>query len=415
MATEKQDRTPEQRDRFLQALEKLLAIPPTDARSAMNQAAQCIIQLTGADKVDVFLFEPSTTTLVAVGTSDTPLSRKQVALGLDRLPLANAGRAVEVFQTGRTWHYSRTEEDPEELPGIKAGLGIRSHVGVPIEVGGERRGVLDVQSLTPGFFTEEDVRFLETVARWVGSVIHRVELSEALTKAAREQGRRAAAEELITVLAHDMSNLLGPLRIRLELIQNRAAREQASEYLRHAEAAGRSLEALVRLISDLMDVGRLEQGLFTLAWEPVDLVAMVEEVARTTSTPGKEVQRTGVPELVVQADPQRIRQALENLIANAQKHSPLGLPVVVDINREQRGDGLWARVSVKDQGPGIPLEVMPRLFERFSRGPGSKGLGLGLYLVRSITEAHGGSLTVQSEPGMGALFVLMLPMGEDEG
>jgi two-component system OmpR family sensor kinase len=74
-------------------------------------------------------------------------------------------------------------------------------------------------------------------------------------------------------------------------------------------------------------------------------------------------------------------------------------------------------VSVKDQGPGIPPELMPRLFERFAKGPGSKGLGLGLYLVRSIAEAHGGSLTVQSEPGKGTLFVLALPIrdAQDEG
>lgn len=417
MTPERKDGTPEQRDRILQALAELLEIAPTDTPSAMNQAADCVIELTRADKVDVFLFEPSSTSLIAVGTSDSPMSRKQRSLGLDRLPLANGGRTVEVFQTGKTWHHGRQDEDPVELAGLKHGLGVRSHIAVVIEVGGERRGVLDVQSREPDFFTVDDVRFLETVAHWVGAVVHRVELSEALTKAAMEQGRRAAAEELITILAHDMGNHLVPIRIRLEMIQRRAARERASEYLRDAEAAEQSLKALQRLISDLMDVGRLEQGLFTLARYPVDLAAIAEEVARVASTPGREVQLTGMQELVVQADPARLRQALENLVANARKHSPAGLPITVDVNREQRQDGPWALVSVKDQGPGISPELMPRLFERFVRGPGSKGLGLGLYLVRSIAEAHGGTLTVQSEPGRGALFVLALPMrdGQEEG
>ncbi|WNG39864.1 GAF domain-containing protein [Archangium minus] len=413
MASEKQEGTSEQRDRMLRALEELMEIAPTDVQSALNQVAQCVIELMRADKVDVFLFEPSTTTLVAVGTSNSPMGRKQRSLGLDRLPIANGGRTVEVFQTGRTWHHPRQNEDPGELLGIINGLGVRSHIGVLIEVGNERRGVLDVQSATPNLFTEDDVRFLETAARWVGSVVHRVELGEALTKAALEQGRHAAAEELITILAHDLSNHLLPIKIRLELIHRRAVRERATEFLRDAEAAEQSLKALSRLISDLLDVGRLEQGLFSLALYPVDLVALSEEVARLATTPGKEVQLTGMPELVVQADPARLRQALENLVANAQKHSPAGLPVIVDVNREQREGGPWARVSVKDQGPGIPPEVMPRLFERFSKGPGSKGLGLGLYLVRSIAEAHGGTLTVQSEPGKGALFVLALPITEE--
>lgn len=413
MASEKKEGTSEQRDRMLQALEELLEIAPTDSQSAMNQVAQCVIELTRADKVDVFLFEPSTTTLVAVGTSDSPMSRKEKSLGLDRLALANGGRTVEVFQTGRTWHHPRQDEDPGELLGLVNGLGIRSHIAVLIEVGSQRRGVLDVQSATPDLFTADDVRFLETMARWVGAVVHRIELSEALTKAAVERGRHSAAEELITILAHDMSNHLVPIRIRLELIHRRAARERATEYLRDAEAAEQSLKALNRLISDLMDVGRLEQGLFTLERYPVDLVALSEEVGKLATTPGKEVRLTGMQELVVQADPNRLRQALENLVANAQKHSPAGLPVLVDVNREQRENGAWALVSVKDQGPGIAPEVMPRLFERFSKGPGSKGLGLGLYLVRSIAEAHGGTLTVQSELGKGALFVLALPIAEE--
>ena len=82
MTSEKKERTPEQRDRMLQALEELLEITPTDVESAMGRVAQCVIELTRADKVDVFLFEPSTTSLVAVGTSDSPLGRKQKALGL---------------------------------------------------------------------------------------------------------------------------------------------------------------------------------------------------------------------------------------------------------------------------------------------------------------------------------------------
>jgi signal transduction histidine kinase len=394
---------------MLHALEGLLAILPSDSYSTMNQAAQFISEFTRADKVDIFLFEPSSTSLVAVGTSNTPMGRKQIALGLNRLPLANGGRTAEVFQTGKTWFHNRQDEDPGELPGLRHELGVRSSIGVPLEVGGERRGVLGVQSAQPDFFTPEDVRFLEMVARWVSTLVHQVELSEALTKAAREQGRRMAADELITVLAHDLGNHLIPIRIRLEMILRRASREKAAEYQRDAEAAQQALDALRRIISDLMDVGRLEQGLFTVMRYPMDLAALAEEVARTSSTPGNTVQHTGLLELVVQADPNRLRQALENLVSNALKHSPAGRPVVIHVERQQRPDGSWAQVEVRDQGPGIAPELIPRIFERFVKGPGSTGLGLGLYLVQRIAEAHGGTLTVHSEPGKGARFTLALP------
>jgi len=111
----------------------------------------------------------------------------------------------------------------------------------------------------------------------------------------------------------------------------------------------------------------------------------------------------------VQADPDRITQALEYLILNAISHTPDGLPIVIGAGTEERDDGTWAVVSVHDEGSGITRELMPRLFTRFAAGPKSEGLGLGLYLARSIAEAHGGTLTVDSAPGKGSSFWLSLP------
>src|SRR5207248_7179487 len=99
-------------------------------------------------------------------------------------------------------------------------------------------------------------------------------------------------------------------------------------------------------------------------------------------------------ELKVEGDPARIRQAIENLLANALKHSPDGVPVEIEVAREKREDGAWAVISVKDGGPGIPSDLRPRLFTRFASGPNSTGLGLGLYLAHNIARAHGGALTL---------------------
>ncbi|MDY7231428.1 GAF domain-containing sensor histidine kinase [Hyalangium rubrum] len=401
------------RERLWHTLEQLLALPAAELRPTLDRAAQLIGDILRADKVDVFVLEPQTQTLVALGVSDTPMGRQQKRLGLDRLQLANRGRVVEVFETGKPWHTGHQDEDPEELPGIKFGLGIRSAIAAAIELGGVRRGVLECSSAQPDFFSLDDLRFVETVARWLGMVAHRAELVEQLTRSAAEQGRRAAADELITVFAHDMGNHLFSLRTRIELIHKRAERENATNYLRDALAASRVLEALTRLTSDLLDVGRLDQGLFALRSQPVDLVRLVEEVAAAATSPRTEVQRRGPEELVVVADPERLRQALSNLVANALKHSPAGLPVVVEALRQVRDDGTWAVLIVSDQGPGIAPHLLPRLFERFSRGPGSSGLGLGLYLARQIAIAHGGTLEVHSAPGKGARFELAFPVDRE--
>lgn len=404
----------ERRDELLYALEKILELPAAELRPTLDRASQLVGDLLHADKVDTFLLEPQTQTLVAIGTSDTPMVRKQKGLGLDRLQLANRGNIVRVFETGEPGLSGHLEEDPEELPGMKHGLGIRSYIAVPFEVEGVRRGVLECSSAQPDFFSPDDLRFLGAVSRWVGAVIHRSELVEELTRSAAEQGRRAAADELITVFAHDMGNHLFALRVRIEMLHQRAVREKATASLRDAESALKSLAALSQFTSDLLDVGRLDQGLFALRLQPLDVMRLVQELAAATTLPKNEVQIRGPTELIIEADATRLRQALANLVANALKHSPSGLPVVIEVAPQERQDGHWVLLTVADQGTGVPPQLLPRLFERFVRGSGSPGLGLGLYLARQIAVAHGGTLEVQSQPGKGARFELALPLGREE-
>ena len=150
---------------MLTALEGLLAAPAASVRAALDQAAQRVTEALAADKVDAFLYIPTEDTLVAVGTSDTPLARKQVALGLHRLPLSNGGQAVRVFRSGEPLRHGHVDEDPAELPGIKDKLGIRSHVAAPLEMEGRVRGVLSVTSLRPEAFDDEDLAFVRAAAR----------------------------------------------------------------------------------------------------------------------------------------------------------------------------------------------------------------------------------------------------------
>lgn len=193
------------------------------------------------------------------------------------------------------------------------------------------------------------------------------------------------------------------------MLQMQAERDGHQTYLQGTLAMQRVAQRLERMIADLMDTARLEQGMFTLTPRLVDLAALTRETAALL-TSAEEIEVRTPDALLVEADPERIRQALENLLTNARTHSPDGVAVIVEVATETREDGTWASVSVRDFGPGIDPELLPNLFDRFARKRGTTGLGLGLYLAHGITTAHGGMLTVDSPPGAGATFRLRLPL-----
>lgn len=396
-------------DRRLVTLERLLAIAAIDVKSALSQASQLVTLDLDAEKVDAFLLDRATGTLVAAGMSETPMLERERAIGLDRLPLSHAGRTAEVFETGIPFLTGHAEVDPRAIPGFTKGLGIRSMMIVPFDVNSERRGVLQAVSTQPGQYSQRDLNFLQAVSRWMGMVAHRAELVEEVTREAAELGRRAAAEELITVLAHDLRNYLTPLKARIELLHQRADRDHRARDLHDAVETASALDRLQRMISDLLDAGRLEQGLFTVSPLPVDLAPIIHETVAAMGTPDAEIHISAAHEVVVCADPERIRQAVENLLSNAIRHAQAGTPVTVTLDTTQRDGKQWANIAVSDQGAGIPADFLPRLFDRFQRGPRSTGLGLGLYLARQIALAHEGSLTVESNPETGTCFVLSLP------
>jgi two-component system OmpR family sensor kinase len=401
------------RELLLGTLERLLEIPSADLSTALALACDAVAIAMRADKVDAFLLDPTKNSLVAIGASNQPLSSLQRKMGLDVLALANGGRVVHVYSTKGPFRTGRLREDPDELKGIREALKIESKVGAPIEVGGEIRGVLMVASLVPDFFTEGDERFVVAVSRWVSAVAHRAELVDEIAKNALEQGRRAVAEELVTVLAHDLRNLLAPISTRVQLVRSRAEQQGREVDVRDCDGAHGALERLARLITDILDVARLDQGVMRLDIQRVDLGALAAEVGRTISTPAHEVRTVVAEPVFVLADPARIMQCLENLVANALRHSPRGAPVVVFVTTRRTEEGDFGSIEVVDEGPGVPIEILPRVFERFSRGQGSSGLGLGLYLARRIAVAHAGDLSVESTLGKGARFRLLLPAYRD--
>jgi PAS domain S-box-containing protein/excisionase family DNA binding protein len=214
--------------------------------------------------------------------------------------------------------------------------------------------------------------------------------------------------DLLAMVSHELRNPLTAIKGLAQLMQRRGAYNE-----RALQGIVAQTNHLDRLVGDLLDVARLEAGRLELQCEPLDLVALVaENVEQAQAQTQAHALRLEAPAASVPGcfDRDRLNQVLQNLLGNALKYAPGG-EVVVSLTT----DSAEARISVADEGPGIPPEDAPKLFERFYRATatadGAKGLGIGLYVARMLVEAHGGRIWVEPRPRTGCEFVFTLPLG----
>lgn len=221
---------------------------------------------------------------------------------------------------------------------------------------------------------------------------------------------RAAEVDHITILAHDLRNYLAPAYAHLTALYGRAYREQREVDMRAAACGKQALDHALALAEHLLDAARIEHGLLDMNLEPLNLSRFVQHTAVLFESGDRPIT-VRVPEtLLVLADRDRLRQVLHNLLANALAYAPRGEPITLELVPERHADAGWAVLLVCNRGPVIPAHMVAKLFQRFSAGPGSRGLGLGLYLARGIVEAHGGTLTAYSHPSAGTCFTVALPL-----
>lgn len=233
------------------------------------------------------------------------------------------------------------------------------------------------------------------------------------TSAQSERARRKASEferQLVGIVTHDLRSPLTAILLATRLLQRKAEAGPATTTLERIERSARRIESVTHLLLDFTRA-RLGAGIPVVP-EPADLQALCHDAV--------EEARAGAPERLIQEDyagdlqgrwdAARLAQVLANLLQNALKYSPPDTPVRVRATAVEGG----VRVEVHNQGEPIPRELRPRLFEPFQSGARSaetvkKSLGLGLYIVREIVQAHAGSITVRSEPELGTAFTLLLP------
>jgi signal transduction histidine kinase/CheY-like chemotaxis protein len=289
------------------------------------------------------------------------------------------------------------------------GLPPVSGVSVLIEGKDHPFGTLGVYTTRRRNFTPNEVRFLEMAANVLATAILRKKDDEAL----RESSRRK--DEFLATLGHELRNPLTPIRNGLHILRRPELSPDVLEQTR--TMMERQTAHLTRLVDDLLDLSRITRGLIKLKPQVVELSELVLNVVETMNPVIRahdhelHVGSTG-GQLFLEADPVRLEQIVTNLLSNAIKYTPQGGRITILLER----DGGQAVLRVCDNGSGIAPDMLPRIFDLFMQAEryldrSQGGLGIGLTLVRSLVERHGGTVTASSGgAGQGSEFVVRMPL-----
>ncbi len=274
--------------------------------------------------------------------------------------------------------------------------------------------------VSPRQLGENDASFLQAIANVLAAAVGRARMEQQLRSAERQaveerertlQANEALRErdEFISVAAHELRTPLTALQLKLQTLERKlAAGNGRSDRL---DGALRQTERLARLIDRLLDVSRVAHQRLEMTREEFDLAMLVREVADDFREPAARANaplQVHLPESATGCwDRLRVEQVVVNVLSNAVKYGA-GKPISVKL--EAGPDRV--RLAIADQGIGISPDDAAKLFGRFQRAASIRhygGMGLGLYITRHIVEAHGGTITVASTPGVGSTFVVELP------
>jgi signal transduction histidine kinase len=319
--------------------------------------------------------------------------------------LRGAGLAGEVWESGEPrWYADIGAEAHPSLSVTASRYGLRSAVAVPIRTAERFLGVFSFFGSTVGEPESSTLALLAGVAAHVGQFLGRCRADALALELTRTK------DDFLALIGHELRTPLTSIVSHTELLLTDADAITGDNRLL-LESVDRNALALRRIVTDLLDLAGLESGDLSLDLAPVDLVEVVTAATRAAGEPNDvKIELDAPPVLAVTGDALRLRELVDQLLSNAVKYSPDGGAVQVRLERA----GERAQLTVADAGIGIPEEDRPRLFQRFFRSSagtarGIPGTGLGLTLVRAITERHGGTISARhGRPG--TTLVVLLPL-----
>lgn len=380
------------------------------AEALFGQLARHAALTLRAEKGLVLLLDGQRRTMVAQppGFGATPGDIERV-----RYPVDGEARSLWNFRLNGPLLSNEAATDRRLVPGLADALGLRSLLVTPILAGRQVIGLLAVAGRPAGQpFRDEDLNALQFVAGQASVAVENHRLHEQLKTAnLRLQEFDRLKSEFVAMVAHDFRSPLMAIRGFAEMVleDSDLGVDNRKQFV---QTIINETDDLARLASDTFLITQMEAGHFTYQWSEIDLGPFVLDAiarGRTDHPVGIDVP-SGLPRLT--ADPERLRQVITNLVSNAVKYSPGGDSVLV---RARQPAGGHVQIQVVDHGLGIPADQIGRLFQKFERVRTEKhaligGTGLGLYICRLITEGHGGRIWVESEPGAGSTFSVLLPL-----
>lgn len=293
-------------------------------------------------------------------------------------------------------------------------LGVGALLVVPLMARGRTLGAFALVSSDPDKpFRADDVALAEELGRRAALAVDNARLYEEARDAV------AARDEVLGVVSHDLGNPLSAIRVAARVLDRLLDGHEMDDAREQVEGIREATAQMERLIRDLLEIRRIESGRLRLVQRPEKVVELVDHATRSMRGLAAEQDVTldrslaeGLPELV-QVDADRVRQIFSNFMGNALKFTPTGGTITVGAEPVDDAVRFW----VRDTGPGLSEEELPHVFDRFwqAEQQGSHGVGLGLAIARGLTEAHGGSVAVESPEGDGCTFYFTLPIAPSDG
>jgi signal transduction histidine kinase len=292
--------------------------------------------------------------------------------------------------------------------------GWRAALAVPLSRGGQRLGVLTVRSTYPlARFEEDDARLLSLFGDQAVAALTTAELLDQQRRAMEQLQRlNSAKSDFVSIVSHEFRTPLTGIQGFSELMRDEDL--TLAERKEYAGDINKDAQRLNRMITEMLDLDRMESGNMTLRLDRTDLNAVIRDATDrlAANAPRHPVQLNLDPELpLLDIDKDKVEQVLVNLLSNAIKYSPGGGAIAI----ATRVEGELVHVFVRDSGLGIPADSLEKVFERYSRLESGatryiQGTGLGLPISRQIIEMHGGRAWVESTVGEGSVFQFTLPL-----
>jgi PAS domain S-box-containing protein len=402
--------------------------------TSVNKVARRMAELTGkvlgCERVSITAVEPDTHELRSIAV--VGLAPEQEQLWMKRAPgyklsdLFDHSSHTPSLSTGEAFVMDMTQPPFNTIPNP---YNISKMLITPMNVGDQLVGILSLDhNGREHEYTTQEITLAKAVAKLAALVIERERLlreraeARANELALREANRRM--DEFLGMTSHELKTPLTSIKgnTQLAVRQLRKNMQTIQRMQDMFESTERQIKLLDRLVNDLLDISRSQTNQLELNLVPCDLTTIVREVITEQQHlwPNRTItldppDNTNAP---IYADPDRINQVITNYLTNALKYSSEDRPVQVMLQPEKKG----VRVLVKDQGPGLSPDEQARIWDRFHRAQGVEvlstsqssmvGLGLGLYISKTIIEQHHGSVGVESSPNSGSTFWFTLPLAE---